>query len=345
MDHSPIISPDSLKMLFPVSSAKAQFIAECRHTVKRIITGKDPRKAIVVGPCSIHDKASALEYAARFKMLAESVKKTCFLVMRVYLEKPRTTTGWKGMIYDPHLDGSHDIQTGLLWAREILDLLSAMGVPAATEFVDPLIAPYVEDLITWGFIGARTSASQPHRQFASLLTMPIGFKNGTDGNIDDAVRGVISARTPHAFMKINGQGSLCAVQSEGNPFTHVVLRGSEQMPNYDKEAICEALKQLERAHLQPRLMIDCAHGNSQKRWENQRGVFESVLEQMKSGNHQIFGWMLESHLENGNQVLREDPSLLQYAVSITDPCIDWSLTEELVYSADISFTDYSSSSV
>jgi len=338
MDESSLLSPDALKALFPITEKGTRFIAESQQAVRNIVSGKDRRKAIVVGPCSIHDRGAALEYAERFKGLAKSVKETCFLVMRVYLEKPRTTTGWKGLIYDPHLDGSHAIQTGLMWARELLMMLSDMNVPTATEFVDPLIAPYVEDLITWGFIGARTSASQPHRQLASSLTMPIGFKNGTDGNVGDAVNGVLSARTPHGFMKINGSGRLCAVQTEGNPFSHVVLRGSETIPNYDACSIEQALNQLKAERLPPRLMVDCAHGNSQKQWENQRGVFEAVLEQMMKGNEKIFGWMLESHLERGNQVLREDPSLLQYAVSITDPCIDWSMTEELIYSADVSIS-------
>ncbi len=338
MDESPLLSPDALKSLFPITEKGTRFIAESRKSAQNIISGKDKRKAIVVGPCSIHDRGAALEYAERFRTLAKSVQDTCFLVMRVYVEKPRTTTGWKGLVYDPHLDGSHAIQTGLMWARELLMLLSDMGVPTATEFVDSLIAPYIEDLITWGFIGARTSASQPHRQLASSLNLPIGFKNGTDGNVDDAINGVTSARTPHGFMKINGNGKLCAVQTEGNPFCHVVLRGSETSPNFDPQSIEHTLNCIRAAHLSPRLMIDCAHGNSQKQWENQREVFESVLSQITAGNEHIFGWMLESHLNKGNQVLREDPSLLHYAISITDPCIDWSLTEELIYSADVSIS-------
>ncbi len=323
-------SPQELKIRLPMTPHAAEFIAQSREAAKRIVQGKDPRKAVIVGPCSIHDCKSAMEYAERFKELADVVGKNCFMVMRVYVEKPRTSTGWKGLLYDPHLDGSHDIETGLLWTRELLLALAEKGVPAATEFVDPLASLYFEDLVAWGFIGARTSASQPHRQFASGCDMPIGFKNSTDGNLDNAVHGVLSAVAPHASMGVDEEGRVCAVQSSGNDFSHIVLRGAHDFTNYGPESVRSALEALKKYQLPPRLMIDCSHGNCQKSFEKQQEVFLSVLEQ---GNESIFGMMLESHLESGSQPLTEDLSRLKYAVSITDPCLDWQRTEALIYSA------------
>jgi 3-deoxy-7-phosphoheptulonate synthase len=338
MNNTPLSSPQEIRQLFPLSSAGAQFIAFARAQAKQIVLGKDHRKAIIVGPCSIHDRKSALEYAIRFKQLAQKVEKSCLLVMRVYVEKPRTITGWTGWLYDPHLDGSHQIETGLRWTRELFTTLVEMGIPIATEFVDPLTAFYFHDLITWGFIGARTSASQPHRQLASALPMPVGFKNSTDGNLDLAIHGIIAAQAPHRYIQVGQEGRLCSAQSEGNPFSHLVLRGAHDLPNYDDESVQIALEKLKQTRLNSRLMIDCAHGNSQKRHENQREVFKTVLEQIGSGNDKILGMMLESHLESGNQPLSENPAMLEYGVSITDPCIDWEVTEELVYSADESFS-------
>lgn len=334
MKITPLPSPFEIKTVLPLNSNASAFIEQSRETAKRIIRGEDPRKAIIVGPCSIHDSESALEYSKRFKELAASVSRTCFLVMRVYVEKPRTSTGWKGLVYDPHLDGSHDIETGLLWARELLLALANLHIPAATEFVDPLASLYFEDLVTWGFIGARTSSSQPHRQFASSRTMPIGFKNSTDGNLENAVHGVLSAMAAHASLHIDDYGKLCAVQSQGNAFSHIVLRGAYQFANYDPLSVREALEMLKTFRLPNRLMIDCSHGNCQKSFDKQPDVFLSVLDQIEKGNDRIFGLMLESHLESGNQPLTEDLSALKYAVSITDPCLDWKTTEELIYSAE-----------
>lgn len=345
MHSTPLPSIQEIKHLFPVYPYHVQFIEESRIHAKAILNGTDKRKAIVVGPCSIHDKTSAIEYAKRFKELYEEVSHTLFLVMRVYVEKPRTITGWKGLIYDPHLDGSHDIQTGLIWTRELMMTLIEMKVPIATEFVDPLATYYIQDLITWGFIGARTVASQPHRQLASALKIPLGFKNSTDGNLDQAVHGVISAKTTHCFMNIDEEGRLCAVQTDGNPWSHIVLRGSHDMPNYDAVSVHHALKKLTYAHLPERIMIDCAHGNCQKDHEQQAAVFRSVIEQIEGGNECIFGAMLESHLESGSQPLTEDPALLKYATSITDPCIDWETTEELIYSANELLSSSLSSSI
>ncbi|MBI2810116.1 MAG: 3-deoxy-7-phosphoheptulonate synthase [Candidatus Melainabacteria bacterium] len=331
-------SPHEVKTLLPIRGGAKAFVEESRTVAKRIVLGKVPRKALVIGPCSIHDRLSAIEYAERFKHLAEQVSRTCFLVMRVYMEKSRTSTGWKGLLYDPHLDGSHDIKTGLLWTRELLLLLAEMRIPCATEFVDPLAAPYFEDLTTWGFIGARTASSQPHRQYASSLPIPVGFKNSTDGNIDNAVHGVLSSRQPHTSMHSDEHGRLCALQSEGNPFSHIVLRGGHDFTNYDSASVYAALEKLKHAHLPQRLMIDCSHGNRQNHFDGQQEVFLSVLEQIEKGNDKIFGLMLESHLESGSQPLTEDPALLKYAISITDPCLDWKTTEELVHSADEAFS-------
>ncbi len=331
-------SPHEIKTLLPVSAQTAAFIENARRSARNIVIGKDPRKALIIGPCSIHERKSAMEYANLFKDLSQKVGRTCFMVMRVYVEKPRTSTGWKGLFYDPHLDGSHDIRTGLLWTRELLIALAELQIPCSTEFVDPLAALYFDDLISWGFIGARTSASQPHRQFASSLTIPVGFKNSTDGNLDSAIHGVLSAREPHASMHIDSHGRLCAIQTEGNSYSHIVLRGAYESTNYDSSSVRTAMEKLKKVHLQGRLLIDCSHGNCQKRFDKQQEVFHSVLEQIERGNDGILGLMLESHLEAGSQPLTDDLSQLKYAVSITDPCLDWKTTEDLIYSANLAFS-------
>lgn len=326
-------SPQELKAQLPLSPSAQTFIHQSRKAAQDIIHKRDHRKALIIGPCSIHDRKSALEYAAHFHALSQEVKQTCLMVMRVYVEKPRTSTGWKGLLYDPHLNASHDIRTGLIWTRELLIALAEMQVPCATEFVDPLAALYFNDLISWGFIGARTSSSQPHRQFASAMDMPIGFKNATDGDLNGAIHGVLSVKEPHAFLHIDGEGKLCAMQSKGNPHAHVVLRGSYDFTNYDHLSVTKASDLLQSYRLATRLMIDCSHGNSLKQHDKQQTVFLSVLEQMEKGDLRIFGLMLESHLESGNQPLPLDLSQLKYAVSITDPCLDWKTTERLIYSA------------
>jgi 3-deoxy-7-phosphoheptulonate synthase len=338
MTITPLPSPQEFKTLLPLSASAAQFIKQSREVAKQIVLGKDVRKALIIGPCSIHDRKSAIEYAHRFKELSLEVSRTSFLVMRVYVEKPRTSTGWKGLLYDPHLNGSFDIKTGMLWARELLLALADMQIPCATEFVDPLASLYFNDLVTWGFIGARTASSQPHRQFASALEIPIGFKNATDGNLKSAINGVLCAKDPHALMHVDDEGKLCAVQSEGNPFSHIVLRGACDFTNYDGSSVKNALENLKSNHLPERLMVDCSHGNCQKLHDKQPEAFLSVLEQIEKGNDKIFGLMLESHLESGSQPLTEDLSILKYAVSITDPCLDWKTTKELVYSANAAFS-------
>jgi 3-deoxy-7-phosphoheptulonate synthase len=261
--------------------------------------------------------------------------------MRVYIEKSRTSTGWKGMLYDPYLDGSHDMHTGLLWTRELLLAIAELGIPIAAEFVDPLAAIYFEDLVTWGFIGARTSASQPHRQFASSLEIPIGFKNSTDGALDDAIHGIAASRAQHTFLSIDPEGRLSMMRSHGNSYTHMVLRGAHDFTNYDAESINYALLRLQRAHLSSRLVIDCSHGNCQREHGKQRDVFHSVLQQLEEGNRAICGLMLESHLTDGYQSLTTDLSCVKYDISITDPCIDWQTTENLIRLAHYSLSSSS----
>ncbi len=321
-------TPDEIKKKLPISEKQKRFIASSRQTAQQIVEGSNDSIAIIMGPCSIHDTSLALEYARRIKNLAE--QSSFFLVMRVYCEKPRTTIGWKGLLYDPYLNGTHDIATGIYLTRELLLKLAEMGVPCATEFLDPIVAPYIEDLITWGFIGARTSSSQPHRQLASSLSIPIGFKNCHAGDIHPAIHGVIAARSSHVFVTVGGDGKICTKKSFGNNASHIVLRGSSEKPNYDKKSVQDALKAVHLHGIQSRILIDCSHGNSQKKYEKQKEVFLSVMEQIAQGNHSIMGVMLESHLLEGNQALNEDVSSLAYGVSITDPCIGWSTTEELL---------------
>lgn len=331
-------SPREIKALIPLPEEAALFIAQSRETARQIVQGKDARKALIIGPCSIHDRKSAIEYAEHFKDLLHQVSATSFLVMRVYVEKPRTAKGWKGLLYDPYLNGTHDIKAGLTWTRELLIELAKREIPCATEFVDPLAALYYEDLITWGFVGARTSSSQPHRQFASALEIPMGFKNATDGKLESAIHGVLSARESHASLHIDQEGKLCALHSTGNPYSHIVLRGADEFTNYDSASVQHALDKLRHHRLLPRLLIDCSHGNSQKTFEKQQEAFLSVLEQIERGNHHIFGLMLESHLQSGSQPLTDDLSQLKYAVSITDPCLDWKTTKQLIHSANIAFS-------
>jgi 3-deoxy-7-phosphoheptulonate synthase len=329
----PLPSPKSIKKKFELSSQAAYFITEARKTGIDILAGKDPRKAFIVGPCSIHDPTSTLEYAHRLQQLAKEVESSCFLVLRVYVEKSRTSTGWKGFLYDPHLDGSCDLLAGLLLTRQLLVTLAEMQIPCATEFVDPLTSPYFEDLISWGFIGARTASSQVHRQLASSLAMPVGFKNCIEGNIENSIHGMKCAAETHTFFSATQEGQLSALRSLGNPHTHIVLRGSCQGPNYDVRSVQNTLQALQNHNLKERLMIDCSHGNARKDEEKQQEVFFSALEQIDKGNKAIIGLMLESHLEKGNQLLTQDPSDLKYAVSITDPCLDWNTTQTLIQEA------------
>ncbi len=333
-----LIPPIELKNLYPISDKAKSFVFKSRKCIASIFERQDPRLLIVVGPCSIHNIDEGLAYARELKILADQVKDFCHIVMRTYIEKPRTRQGWKGLVHDPHLNGSHDIETGLGLARSFLIELAEIGLPAATEFLTPHLAPYIEDLISWGCIGARTSSSQIHRFLASYLPMPIGFKNSVDGNIDCAIDGVHVARTPHCFMHICDNGKLRQVQSTGNPFSHIVLRGSNAGTNFDRVSVQKALEALRREEVPPRLLIDCSHGNCGGRYFKQKEVFQSVYEQIQEGNQLIIGMMLESNKEAGSQAIPAQLCDLQKGVSITDACIDFSSTAELISSLSSSMS-------
>jgi 3-deoxy-7-phosphoheptulonate synthase len=318
-----------LKCRFPLTDRQQGFIEQSRQMVRQILGGTDPRLLLIIGPCSIHDLSSAKEFATHLKKLSLEISPYFSLIMRVYCEKPRSSTGWKGFLYDPFLDGSHDIQQGIQWTRQLLLELADLQVPAATEFLDPLTAFYYDDLITWGSIGARTSSSQPHRQLASSLLMPIGIKNGVAGNLSAAVNGVSVASSPQTYLGLNLDGQLATIRTLGNQDTHIVLRGGDNGPNYDLSSVQEALRRLGVAQLPPRLLIDCSHQNSGKRYDKQPLVFQSILHQIVEGNSAIRGLLLESHLYEGNQPLL-NPSHLKYGISITDGCLDWYSTERLI---------------
>lgn len=315
---TPLSTPNEVFAKTPLSKENKKVISHFRLTAEHILRGEDDRLIIFAGPCSIHDPEIALEYGARLKALAEKVSERIFLIMRVFLEKPRTQFGWKGFLSDPLLDGSYEIEQGLFASRQLLMQLSELKIPIATEFLDPILPAYTQDLITWGIIGARTSPSQIHRQMASHLPMPIGFKNETDGNVDNAICGALAARHPQGSIGIDDNGKISSLKTSGNPYTHLILRGSQTSPNYDHLSIAEAIHKQRLYGLNSPLLIDCAHGNSQKDPKRQQDVFASILNQIEEGNHLIMGMMLESHLQGGN------------ALSITDPCLDWKTTEELI---------------
>jgi 3-deoxy-7-phosphoheptulonate synthase len=314
-------TPQELKAEYTLSSSAQTFIENSREQIKEIITGNDARIALVMGPCSIHDLSSAYEYAKRLLALGEEVKKSFLLVMRVHVEKPRTRLGWKGFLHDPFLNGSDDIVQGLKLTRRLLVQLAEMGIATAAECVDPLAHLYFTDLLSWGFIGARTSSSQPHRILASSLSIPMGFKNPTDGDLDTAINGVVAAHHPHAFLTLNEEGRISTASSQGNPFAHLVLRGSTHTTNYDPISTQLAARKLRAQGLSGRYMIDCAHGNCEGAYFRQTDVFSHLIGRIAQGDTSLFGLMLESHLEEGNRL------------SLTDPCIDWDTTEDLVLKA------------
>lgn len=324
-----LIRPDELKTLFPLTKELANQIALSRQTIVNILSRNDPRLLIVCGPCSVHDPIAAMEYAHKLKKLSDELSEHLFIVMRVYFEKPRTTVGWKGMINDPHMDNSFDIESGLKKARKLLLDITEIGLPIATEALDPNTPQYIADLISWSAIGARTTESQTHREMASGLSMPVGFKNGTDGGLDVAINAMKSASMPHRFVGINQQGQVTVLQTLGNPHGHVILRGGKT-PNFDAThvAICE--EQMKKSGLVPNLMIDCSHANSNKDYRNQPLVIDSVIEQIQNGNHSIIGVMIESHLFEGNQPSDLSPEGFKYGVSVTDACISWDSTEPLL---------------
>lgn len=329
---TPIIAPADLRQVFPQSEEGAEFVNASRTHIKNILRGKDPRLMVVVGPCSIHDPASTLDYAGRLAKLANELSNQLFIVMRVYFEKPRTTIGWKGLINDPDMNGTHQISKGLGIARRILADITGLLLPVATEMLDPITPDYLADFISWGAIGARTTESQTHREMASGLSFPIGFKNGTDGNLQIAIDAMNSAHHSHSFLGINREGKSSIIQTTGNPDVHIVLRGGKK-PNYFPEDIAKSEELLEKGGLFPTIMVDCSHGNSEKRHEKQPDVLRSVVDQIVAGNRSISGVMIESFIEEGNQPIPKDLSQLKYGVSITDKCLDWPTTERILREA------------
>ena len=326
-DLQRLITPTKLKAELPLSNALIQQIIDQRQAVRDIIDRKDPRLLTVIGPCSIHDPKAALDYAQRLKAVADQTADRLLIVMRVYFEKPRTTTGWKGFINDPHLDDSCDMGHGLRAARQLLLQIAELGLPIATEFLDPIVPQYTADLISWAAIGARTTESQTHREMASGLSMPVGFKNGTDGNVQVAINAIKSASIPHRFLGIDPEGYTTVVTTEGNPNTHLVLRGGDGVPNYEKPEVVAATERLEQANLKPSLMVDCSHANANKLAANQIHVWNSILEQRKADSCSITGAMIESFIEADNEKIL---GTRQYGLSITDPCIDWETTETIL---------------
>ena len=325
----PLITPEQLKEKFPQSEEAANFIAQSRKTIQKILIGKSKLRLVITGPCSIHDHAATIEYAQRLKKLQEKVNNKVLLIMRTYFEKPRTTLGWKGMLYDPRLDGSYDIEQGFHKAREILIEITKILIPTATELLDPIVPQYLADMISWAAIGARTTESQIHRQMASGLSMPIGFKNATDGNIAGAIDAIKAAANPHSFMGIDRLGQVIIAETKGNKFGHLVLRGGSSSPNYASEYIAFAEVLLKKINVPNGILIDCSHSNSNKDYKQQRTVLADASQQIRDGNKSIAGIMLESFLCEGNQA-PDKPKNLKYGVSITDECIGWDETEELI---------------
>ena len=321
-----LIAPRALKESLPADERSAQLVVETRAAIRRILNGEDRRIVCLVGPCSIHDPAAALDYAERLVRLRPAVEDSLLMVMRVYFEKPRTTIGWKGLINDPHMDDSCDMQEGLRVARRLLLDINRLGLAAGTEMLDPITPQYIADLISWTAIGARTTESQTHREMASGLSMPVGFKNSTQGNLQIAVNAIESARRPHSFLGINQDGVTAIVRTTGNPDTHVVLRGGHA-PNYDSNSIEQCARMLVKAGLEPRLMVDCSHAQTAKDHTRQPAVLAALIDQIRAGSSAIMGVMLESNLEAGNQPLTGGRAGLKYGVSVTDPCIDWATTE------------------
>lgn len=333
IQNIPLPAPAFSLTEIPRSEKQAQFVADSRDTIRNILSGKDPRFLVILGPCSIHDPKAGLEYARRLRELADEVSDKLFLVMRVYFEKPRTTVGWKGLIMDPNLDGSDKIHEGLHLARNILRDVIDLGVPTATELLDPITPQYIADLICWSAIGARTSESQTHRQMASGLSMPLGFKNTISGDLKAAINAIKAALRSQTFLGVSDQGIASAVTTSGNPDCHLILRGGEIGPNYDAKNVAAALEALTAADLPPHLMIDASHANCAKDHEKMPAVFRDIIKQRAAGNTGITSAMLESNLVAGNQKFPQPIADLTYGQSITDKCIDWDTTVELIREA------------
>ncbi len=328
--NEPLITPEQLKQELPLQGMAEATVQKARETIFSILDRKDPRLFIVVGPCSIHDVDAALDYAARLKELAAKVEDTLYIVMRVYFEKPRTSIGWKGLINDPYLDDSFKIEDGLRIGRKLLLDISELGLPTSTEALDPISPQYMQDLIAWSAIGARTTESQTHREMSSGLSSPVGFKNGTDGGLMVAINAMQSVSSPHRFLGISGDGQVSVVTTKGNPYAHVVLRGGSNGPNYDTVHVAQCEEALEKGGVSKNIMIDCSHANSSKDPNVQPLVLKDVTHQILEGNKSIIGVMLESHINHGNQSIPADLSELKYGVSVTDACMDWDTTEAAI---------------
>lgn len=328
--NTPLPSPQTLMAEIPRSESHAAFIAQSREGIARILSGEDNRFLLVVGPCSIHDLKGGREYAERLAVLAHEVNDRVLVVMRVYFEKPRTTVGWKGLIMDPHLDGTNDIQTGLRMARQFLRDVLDLGLPTATEMLDPITPQYIADLTCWSAIGARTTESQTHRQMASGLSMPVGFKNTTSGGVMAAINAIKAAMQPLTFLGIGEDGRASVVNTTGNPACHIILRGGDDGPNFSAGHVTQALELLVKNGLRPAVMIDASHANCSKDFRKMPAVFREILRQRREGPCGIIGAMLESNLEEGAQAMAGSLDALTYGQSITDPCIDWATTEELL---------------
>ncbi|MBU3666440.1 MAG: 3-deoxy-7-phosphoheptulonate synthase [Chthoniobacterales bacterium] len=328
-----LVSPRMIKREFPASKASLETVARGRSEAQAILHGRDTRFLAVVGPCSIHDPAGALDYARRLAALRRELGDTLCIFMRVYFEKPRTTVGWKGLINDPRMDESCNLEEGLRLARKLLVEITALGLPAATEFLDPIVPQYLADVVSWAAIGARTTESQTHREMASGLSMPVGFKNSTDGSIQTALDALLSARSCHSFLGIDQDGGTSVVTTAGNPDSHIVLRGGREGANYKSRHTAETERRLRAAGLHPGFMVDCSHANSAKNPRKQALAWRSVLAQRRRGRTSIIGAMLESYIEEGNQPVQSDRRKLRYGLSVTDGCIDWVTTEKLLRAA------------
>ncbi len=325
----PLTSPDEFKKQFFMPPESEKTVIKGREDIKKILSGEDKRLMVITGPCSIHDETAAMEYAERLCKLREKVKDSFEIIMRVYFEKPRTTIGWKGLINDPGMDDSRDVMEGLCRARKLLIDITAMGIPTATEVLDPIIPQFIAGLVCWAAIGARTTESQTHREMSSGLSMPVGFKNCTDGALNTAINSMIAAGSPQSFLGIDKHGKACIVKTRGNPYGHIVLRGGKR-PNYDSVSIREAVATLKQKNLPQNIIVDCSHANSGKKFAGQAIVWEDVINQYVNGSNAIKGLMLESNLCEGNQSMSCGPENLEYGVSVTDECLSWEATEELI---------------
>ena len=335
----PMPSPEEIHAHLPLSASAAKAVMQGRETLRNILDRKDHRLFVVVGPCSIHDPVAGLDYARRLKALSDEVGDTLCLVMRVYFEKPRTTTGWKGYINDPDMDDSFRVDQGMKKARQFLLDIADIGLPAGTEALDPISPQYLGDLIAWTAIGARTTESQTHREMSSGLSTPVGFKNGTNGDIGIAINAIVSASRPHSFLGINGQGRTAIVRTRGNRHGHVVLRGGDGRPNYDTVSVQMAEQSLVKAKLPSNIVVDCSHANSYKKPELQPLVMADVVNQVRLGNKSLVGLMIESNIVAGNQSIPADLAQLKYGCSVTDACIDWETTEKMIRDAAILLRD------